>query len=152
MDGVLRAAGIYLFVLLLLRISGPRSMGQMSAFDFVLLMIVSEATQQAMISDDFSVTMGWIVISTLVVIDIVFSVLKQRSTWFENVVEGTPIVLVQHGEPLRDRMNKVRVDEMDVLAAARMNQGLERMDQIKYAVLERTGAISIIPASAGARQ
>jgi uncharacterized membrane protein YcaP (DUF421 family) len=56
-----------------------------------------------------------------------------------------PLVVVENGQPLRDRMNKARIDEDDVLTAARQLQGLERMEQIKYAVLERNGGISIIP-------
>jgi uncharacterized membrane protein YcaP (DUF421 family) len=56
-----------------------------------------------------------------------------------------PLVIVEHGQPLKERMEKARIDLEDVLAAAREHQGLERMEQIKYAVLERSGSISIIP-------
>jgi uncharacterized membrane protein YcaP (DUF421 family) len=55
------------------------------------------------------------------------------------------LVIVEDGKPLKDRMERARVDESDVLVAARERQGLERLDQIRYAVLERTGEISIIP-------
>lgn len=149
MDVILRAAAIYLVVLVLVRISGARTLAQMTAFDFVLLMIImiiAEATQQALLSDDFSITTASLVIATLIGIDILFSILKQRFQLFEHIVDSAPVVLVVNGEPLKERMHKVRMDEMDVLAAARASQGLERMDQIKYAVLERSGGISIIPA------
>ena len=146
---VLRAAGVYLVVLVLVRISGARALAQMTAFDFVLLMIIAEATQQALLADDFSMTTATIVIATLVVMDIAFSIVKQRFATFEHIIDSAPVVLVDHGVPLRDRMNSVRMDEMDVLAAARASQGLERMEQIKYAVLERSGGISIVPAGRG---
>ncbi len=70
---------------------------------------------------------------------------KRRSPRIEKLLEDEPLIIVEEGRPLLDRMKKVRVDEEDVLIAARILQGLERMDQIKYAVLERNGGISIIP-------
>lgn len=70
---------------------------------------------------------------------------KQRSPQLEKLVEGVPLVIVENGKPLKERMHKARVDESHILVAARTLQGLERMDQIKYAVLERSGGISIIP-------
>jgi uncharacterized membrane protein YcaP (DUF421 family) len=62
-----------------------------------------------------------------------------------NAIEGIPLIIVEGGKPLAERMKRARVDESDVLQAARQNHGLERMDQIKFAVLERTGEISIVP-------
>lgn len=64
---------------------------------------------------------------------------------FEKIVEGTPIIIVDHGKPLKDRMSKSNVDEEDIMQAARSNLGLEKIDQVKYAVLEKDGSISIIP-------
>jgi uncharacterized membrane protein YcaP (DUF421 family) len=78
-------------------------------------------------------------------VDIGLSLLKLRLPWTEKLLEGLPVVLVEGGRPLRDRMWQQRIDESDVLAAARKLHGLERMDQIKYAVLESSGGISIIP-------
>jgi uncharacterized membrane protein YcaP (DUF421 family) len=145
MDAVLRACAIYFFLLLIFRLSGKRSIAQITTFDLILLLIISEATQQALLGQDFSLTNAFLVIVTLVGIDIGLSLLKQRSPRFEKILEDEPLIIVEEGRPLLDRMKKVRVDEEDVLIAARVLQGLERMDQIKYAVLERNGGISIIP-------
>ncbi len=145
MDAVLRASAIYFFLLLIFRLSGKRSIAQITTFDLILLLIISEATQQALLGQDFSLTNAFLVILTLVGIDIGLSLLKQRSPRFEKILEDEPLIIVEEGRPLLDRMKKVRVDEEDVLIAARVLQGLERMDQIKYAVLERNGGISIIP-------
>ncbi len=145
MDAVLRASAIYFFLLLIFRLSGKRSIAQITTFDFVLLLIISEATQQALLGQDFSLTNAFLVIVTLVGINIGLSLLKQRSPRIEKILEDEPLIIVDEGRPLLDRMKKVRVDEEDVLIAARILQGLERMDQIKYAVLERNGGISIIP-------
>jgi uncharacterized membrane protein YcaP (DUF421 family) len=145
MEPILRGAIVYIVLLFVFRISGNRSLAQITAFDFVLLLIISEATQQALLGEDFSITNAILVIITMVMMDIGFSLWKQRSAQVEKVVDGVPIVIVENGKPLKERMDKERVDEEDVMAAARERQGLERIDQIKYAVLERSGGISIIP-------
>ena len=145
MDSVLRAAAIYAILLIIFRISGKRSLAQITTFDFVLLLIIGEATQQALLGNDFSLTNAFVVILTLVGLDIGLSLIKQRSQTLERWVDDVPLVIVEDGRPLKERMDKARIDETDVLTAARELQGLERMDQIKYAVLERSGGVSIIP-------
>ena len=145
MDTILRAAVVYLLLLTLFRAFGKRSLSQITTFDFVLLLIVAETTQQALLGDDFSVTNCFLLVATLLVLDRLLSLLKQRSVWFESVAEGRPLVILENGRPLRDRMETCDVDESDILAAARESQGLERLDQIKFAVLERNGGITIIP-------
>jgi uncharacterized membrane protein YcaP (DUF421 family) len=75
---------------------------------------------------------------------VLLSVVKQYSHRVERVLEDVPLIIVEHGRPLKDRMDRARVDEADVLEAAREVSGVERLDQIKYAVLERSGKISVI--------
>ena len=86
-----------------------------------------------------------IVVATLVGLNVLMSLLKQRSPWFDRLLDDIPLVIVADGKPLKDRMDKARVDEDDVLDAAREIHGLERMEQIRHAILERDGQISIIP-------
>ena len=145
MDAIVRGLAVYLFLLILFRIAGRRTLGSITNFDFVLLLIISEATQNAMIGNDYSVTNGFLVILTLVGLDIVLSYMKQRFPAMERYLDGLPLILVDQGRPLKDLMYRVRVDEQDILAAAREKHGLERMDQIKYAILETNGMISIVP-------
>ncbi len=147
MDAITRATLIYVALLVLFRIAGRRTLMQMTSFDFILLLIVSEATQNAMLGDDYSVTNGLLVIVTLIGLDILFSHVKRWSPGAEKWLDGLPMVVVDNGKPLKDLMIRARIDERDVLSAAREKQGLERMDQIKYAVLEASGGISIIPKS-----
>lgn len=136
---------MYTFLLVLFRVTGKRSLGQITTFDFVLLLIISEATQQALLGDDFSITNGLIVIITLMLIDQLAALLKQKSKWFERVTEGVPLILVADGRPIAEHLDRSQVDEGDILEAARSIHGLESMDDIKYAVLERSGKISVIP-------
>lgn len=145
MDTVLRSVAVYVFLLIIFRIAGRRSLSQTTTFDFVLLLIVGEATQQALLGEDFSVTNSFLVIVTLVGLNVGISLLKRESTKVDKLIESVPLIIVEQGQLLKDRMDKARVDEADVLEAARLLQGLERIEQIKYAVLERGGAISIIP-------
>lgn len=145
MDAVLRTATIYLFLLVLFRLAGKRTLGEVTPFEFVLLLIIGEATQQGLLGDDVSVTNALLVVTTFIAIDIGLGLLKHRLPSLERAVEGTPVVVFAEGKPLQERMDRARIDESDILAAAREKQGLERLDQVKFAVLERSGGISIIP-------
>lgn len=145
MESVLRAVAIYFFVWLLFRVAGKRTLSDATSFDFVLLLVIGESTQQALIGNDFSVTTAFTLILTLVGLDIAISFLKQKYPRLDRVLEGVPLIIVQDGKAIRDRMDRVRIDEADVLEAARRLQGLERMEQIKYAVLEVSGGITIVP-------
>jgi uncharacterized membrane protein YcaP (DUF421 family) len=145
MDAVLRALAVYLVLLLLFRVAGRRTLAEITTFDFVLLLIIGEATQQALLGEDFSVTNAVVVIATLLFVDVMFSLAKSRSKKIEKVLDGVPTIVVDNGRCLTEQMNKARVDEDDVMEAARRLQGIERIDQIKYAVLEVNGGITIIP-------
>jgi uncharacterized membrane protein YcaP (DUF421 family) len=145
MDSVLRALAVYVFLLVIFRIGGKRTFAQITPFDFVLLLVVAEAIQQALIKQDYSFTNAALVIITLVGIDIGLSLWRRRSRRVERLLDDTPLLLIVDGRPIPARMNKTRVDEADVMEAVRLRHGLERMDQIKYAVLETNGNISIVP-------
>ncbi|WP_455427152.1 DUF421 domain-containing protein [Dryocola sp. LX212] len=146
MDNVLRAIGMYILLMIVLKIAGRRTLLEMTSFDFILLLIISEATQQALLGNDFSFTGAAITIITLIAMDILFGKIKE---WFPRVelfIDGSPIILVEHGRPLSKRMRKAGITLDDVLSSARITQGLERMEQIKFAILEKNGKIAIIPA------
>lgn len=147
MDSVIRALVIYAFMLLVFRVNGKRSLAQITVFDFVLLLIIAEAVQQALIDTDNSMTNAILLVVTLLAADIGLTLLKETSRTVEKLVDGVPLILVEDGRPIEERMRKERVDEGDILQSARELHGLERLDQIKYAILERSGGISIIPKS-----
>lgn len=145
MDSVLRGAAVYFILLVVLRLSGRRTTAQMTPFDFVLLLIVAETTQQALLGDDFSITNAAVLIVTLFTIDIVLSHVKQWLPRIGRLIDGTPTVLVCNGEVDERALARARISLDDILAAAREQQGLERLDQIKFAVLEAGSGISVIP-------
>ena len=146
MDAVLRGAAVYFVLLAIIRLSGRRSLSEMSPFDFVLLLIVAETTQQALLGDDFSITNAVVLIVTLFVIDIGLAFVKERSPLAARWLDGAPTVLISHGEPDRRALRRARVEIADVMTAARQQHGLERLEQVKFAVLEVSGKISIVPA------
>jgi uncharacterized membrane protein YcaP (DUF421 family) len=117
----------------------------MTSFDFVLLMLIGTATNRALLGEDFSLINALIVISTLIILDILMSLAKRDLPWFAKIVDALPMIVVDHGHVLHDRLRKARIDDDDVLVAARKHHGLEHMDEIKFAILEADGNISIIP-------
>ena len=145
MDAVLRSLAIYLILLVLFRMIGKRSLSQVTTFDFVILLVVGEATQQALLGEDFSVTHAAIVIGTLLGLERASDYLTWRSPRFRRATESIPVILVADGKPLGDALGKEHLTIEDVTTAARERHGLERLDQIKWAVLETSGGISIVP-------
>jgi uncharacterized membrane protein YcaP (DUF421 family) len=145
MESVVRGICVYLFLLIVFRIAGKRTLSEATAFDLVLLLIISETTQQALVDNDHSMTNSALLILTLIGIDILLSFLKQRVPALDPILDGTAVIVVRDGKVLKDRIDHERIDTNDILEAAREQQGLERLDQIKLAVLERGGQISVVP-------
>lgn len=145
MESVIRALLVYGFVLMVLRFTGRRSLGSMTPFDFVMLLIISETTQSAMTDMDNSLTNSFLLILTFVATNIFLSLVKEQFPRLEKLIDGEPVLLVENGRPIEHRLRKTRVGLDDVMRSARETQGLERLEQVKYAVLESTGHISIIP-------
>jgi uncharacterized membrane protein YcaP (DUF421 family) len=135
---------MYVALMVLFKIAGRRSLAELTTFDLVLLMMISEATQQALLGDDFSFTNAILVIVTLIAIDVGLSLLKQRSSWASRLIDGEPTIIVENGKLLRERLRHARLVEADVMEAARSSQGIEKLEEIKFAIIERNGKISII--------
>jgi uncharacterized membrane protein YcaP (DUF421 family) len=145
MESVLRGAAVYLFLLLIFRISGKRTLAQTSPFELVLLLIISETTQQAMIGEDQSVTNALLLVTTLVSLSIILSLVKHRFPRVDRWMEGQPVRIMRDGVVLRDALEQSRVDEGDILAAARAQHGIDRLEDIRDAVVEKDGTLSIMP-------
>lgn len=144
MESVFRGVVIYLFLWLVFRFSGKRTLAQTSPFELVLLLIISEVTNEAMVDSDHSVTNAMLLIMTLVGMSILLSEVKHRSPAASRWLEGLPLPLVRKGEVLTENLDKTRVDEADILMAARFNQGVRTMDDVEEATVENDGEISIV--------
>ena len=145
MESIIRGVVIYLFLWAVFRVSGKRTLAQTSPFELVLLLIISEVTNQAMVDSDHSITNAILLIMTLVGMSVLLSVVKHYSPRATRWLEGMPLPLVKDGEMLKENMDKSRVDEGEILSAARIEQGIERMADIKDATIENDGKISVVP-------
>jgi uncharacterized membrane protein YcaP (DUF421 family) len=141
---VVRAIAVYGFLLLLMRLMGKRSLAQVTVFDFLVLLIISEATQQGMTGNDFSVTNSIILVTTLVLLQRAADRLTDRSPRSDRLFNDVPTIIVQDGRPIGDRMRHHDLSDGELLEEVRKAAGLETLDKVKYAVLERDGSISII--------
>lgn len=145
MGSIVRALAVYGFLLLIFRITGKRSLAQVTTFDAVLLLIISEAIQQALIDGDESMSNAFLLVVALLGADVVMSVIAVRSKRVDKLLNDVPLLLIEDGTMHQHRMKKARVTADDILERARELRGIERFDQIKYAVLERSGAVTIVP-------
>jgi uncharacterized membrane protein YcaP (DUF421 family) len=149
MESVFKPLAIYLFLLLIFRAAGKRTLAETTPFDLVLLLIISEVTQQAMSGEDYSLTNAAVLISTLVGTDLAVGAMKRRWPRASRVIEGLPVVVVKDGRVLEERLKGSRMDRDEIMEAVR-DHGLESLDDVKYAVLEPSGEISIVPRRRGA--
>ncbi len=149
MDSVIRAAVTYFVLLLIFRISGKRSLAEITTFDALLLLIISEATQESLTDGDQSMMNAFLIVLTLMGLNLLMQYLGTRSEKIDKLLNGVPLVLIEDGHIHQDRLKQVRVTEDDILEQARVLFGVERLEQIKYAVLERNGGIAIVPKQVG---
>jgi uncharacterized membrane protein YcaP (DUF421 family) len=144
---VLRTAIIYLLFLVFLRLSGKRQLGQFTLFDIALVLLAANALQPAMTGPDQSVTGGVIIVITIFSLNRVVAEARLRIPMVRRLLEFQPTVVGRDGQWLKDQLEKQGLD-LDDLDAALREHGLERVDQMKLAMLEEDGSISIVPADA----
>lgn len=142
---VIQSAAIYVLLLLIFRVAGRRTLAETSSFDLVLLLIIGETTQQAMIGNDDTVLSAAVAILTLVSLDMTISYLKLAFPAFDRLLEGKPVVLIRDGKLQHAALRANSLDEEDLREAARLSHGLADMEDVKQATLERDGKISIMP-------
>ncbi|MGE0865051.1 MAG: DUF421 domain-containing protein [Vicinamibacterales bacterium] len=143
---VIRATAIYLFLLIVFRIAGRRTLAQTTSFDLVLILIIGDATQQALLGEDNTLAGGALAVLTLVALDVSLAYLKRLFPVLDRLIEGAPVMIVANGQPREAAMAANVLDVDDVIAAARENHGLTDLAHIREAVLEKDGKISVIPA------
>jgi len=143
MHTLLYAVAGYFFLLLTVRVLARRPGEQMTPFEFVLIFLIGGVIILATVDDDRSITNCYGAVIVICLMHRLTGHIKQRSRKLGMIIDGTPVLLLNKGKwQVRD-MQKTRVEEDDVMAAAR-EKGLKTLDEIKYAVLERNGGISII--------
>jgi uncharacterized membrane protein YcaP (DUF421 family) len=144
-DVALRALVVYFFLLLIIRVAGRRSISQMTPFDLILILVIGGIARSGIIENAEILKKCVVAITTLILIDVLLSLLKRSKPSLDQLLDGMPLIIVDRGRPLEQLIKKSRLSKEDILSAARLQMGLEKLDQIKYAVLEVDGNISIIP-------
>ena len=140
---IARGIMVYFFLLLILRLTGKRQVGQLAPFDLVLLLVLSNAVQNAMNGGDNSLTAGVISATTLIACNGLVSRLTARSKWLEGLIEGRPQVLVHDGAIDHNAMCREQITHHELMAALR-NVGCAHLADVQFAVLENSGHISVI--------
>jgi len=141
---VARAVVVYAFLLVILRFTGRRQVGQLAPFDLVLLLVLSNTVQNAMNAGDNSLTAGLLLATSIIVLNSILALATWRSKRLENLVEGKPQVLIHDGR-LNDRvLSRERITHHELMAALRA-AGCAGPDEVRFAIIENNGRISVIP-------
>lgn len=143
-DIALRTFVVYVVLLLLVRLAGKREIGQMTAFDVVVIMLVANAVQNAMVGPDNSLIGGLAAAVVLIGVNYGVASLGIRSGLFKRALRGHPTLLVSRGQFVTPNLQREEIDPDDVVMAMR-EHGVESLEQVKLAVLETDGSISIVP-------
>lgn len=144
MEVVVRAAVIYLFLWLVTRVVGKRELGQMSAFELVLLVTMGDLIQQGVMQEDFSVTGAMLAVATIALLIVFFSWVSWRWPRTRPALEGLPVVVVRNGRMLHQVMRDERLSDSELHEAARQ-QGISDLAGIAVAILEPDGRFSFFP-------
>lgn len=143
METVAKAAAAYFVLLLMLRITGRRTGKRMTPFEILLIFLLGGQMTQTILAEDRSFTNAFTGVSTVVLCHAFVAWCKTKWNGLARVIDGTPLVIFANGNWEYDCMDMVRVQKEDVMQHAR-EEGLTREDQLRYVIVERNGALSII--------
>jgi len=148
MDIVIRAAVAFLFILLITRAIGRRELSGLEPFDLIMLVVLGDLIQQGVTQSDYSITGALVVVATMGALTVGMAWISYRFRRVRPVLEGDPIVLIENGRPIERNMKRERLTLPELEAEARLQQ-VASLDEIRWAVLETNGRISIIPRENG---
>lgn len=144
LEKIFRTGVIYLFLLIAFRFTGKRQVGQLTPFDLVVLLVISNIVQNALIGNDTSIGGGLIGVVTILVLNALFVELTFRSSKARHILEQKPTLLIHNGHILQANMNRERINIDELLQALR-EHSLTEPGQVRIAILEEDGKISVIP-------
>jgi uncharacterized membrane protein YcaP (DUF421 family) len=141
---IVRTAIVYVALVLGFRFLGKREAGQLSTLDLVVLLVIANAVQNAMVGENTSLVAGLVAAGVILVLDLVLHAAANRWKPLRDALDGEPTILVDHGEILYDNLRKEGISDRELAVALRQNQ-LLRADEALYVYLETNGQISVIP-------
>jgi uncharacterized membrane protein YcaP (DUF421 family) len=146
---VARTTIVYLALLAGLRLAGKRELGQMTPFDLVVILLIANAVQNAMVGPDTSVVGGLIAAAVLITLNYGVAIARGRLPWLRRAVEGSATLLINDGRFVEEHLRQEGLEEDEVLMAIR-EHGVADVKDVRMAVLETDGSISIVPTGVGA--
>ena len=141
---IVRTAIVYVCLVLGFRFLGKREAGQLSTLDLVVLLVIANAVQNAMVGENTSLIAGLIAAGVILTLDLLLHKAADRWPWLRNALDGEPTLLVDHGRILFDNLRKVGISDRELAVALRQNQ-LMSADEALFVFLETNGQISVIP-------
>ena len=140
---ILRATSVYVVLLLMVRITGKRTVGQFTPFDLILVVLLGESVGESMVGGDHSLVGGLILAGTLLGLNWLVGFISARSPAFDRLTEGRPVLIARNGELFRDVLRRQSLDEEDFKMAMRQC-GCTDLSQVELAMLETSGNITVI--------
>jgi uncharacterized membrane protein YcaP (DUF421 family) len=146
MDIVIRAAIIFAFIWVLMRVIGRRELSSMEPFDLIMLIVIGDLVQQGVTQQDLSVTGARLAAATIGLLTVLLAWLNYRFPRLRPALEGRPVVLVEDGKAIEPNLKRERITLEELAAQARLKE-IDSISDVRWAVLETSGAISFIPRS-----
>jgi uncharacterized membrane protein YcaP (DUF421 family) len=146
MDIVIRAAIVFVFIWVLMRIIGRRELSSMEPFDLIMLVVIGDLIQQGVTQQDVSVTGALLAATTIGLLTILLAWANYRFPQLRPALEGRPVVLVEDGKAIESNLKRERITLEELAAQARLKE-IDSISDVRWAVLETSGAISFIPRS-----
>nr|WP_294900475.1 YetF domain-containing protein [uncultured Pedobacter sp.] len=146
LDIVLRSVSVYIFILVAIRITGKKQLSQLNTFDIVLILLISNSVQNAMVGPDTSLLGGIIAASVLFLMNFIFKKLLFKSPRFKALINEKPEILIHNGKLDFNKLSNLDISD-DELSEAMREHGVEKFKDVKLAMLEADGNISIISGS-----
>jgi uncharacterized membrane protein YcaP (DUF421 family) len=143
METVLRVGFVYAFILVVLRVMGKRELSELTPLELVTIILIPEFVSQGTLREDFSMTNAVVAVTTLAALAFTTSALTYKFKRFGEIIEGKPSLLVRQGEMQNEEMSLTRIPPEEIAGKMRL-AGIERLEDVKWAVLESGGKIAII--------
>jgi uncharacterized membrane protein YcaP (DUF421 family) len=143
-EKILRSVAVYGFLLVAFRVAGKRQLGQMTAFDLIVLLIISNVLQNAAIGNDNSLGGGLLGATVIILLNLLIAWMTFRHKRLERIVEDSPTILVKHGHVLRANLAREFMSMAELRASLR-KEGVATMSEVRYAILEEDGHVTVIP-------
>jgi uncharacterized membrane protein YcaP (DUF421 family) len=151
LDIIIRSVAVYLFMIAALRIFGKKELSQLNTADVILILLISNSVQNAMVGDNTTLWGGLAAALVLFILNFIIKKLKFRFKFFNNLLEERPQILIHNGKPDYQMLAKLDITHDEMMEAVH-EHGIENFADVKYAILEMDGNISIISGEKSLRQ